>query len=104
MRATATPAPYVRSLIGCSTSPAPCWKMELCSTLHSRRQRKQLRDTQGHCAGDELRQPLSQSTVKMIGSSVVGRQARPKAAVGPWPAFTRPGSHDGQHSAAGIDE
>lgn len=39
------PARCGRSSIGCSTSPAPCWKRELCSTLHSRRRRTQLRDT-----------------------------------------------------------
>src|SRR6516225_9305517 len=41
----ATRAPFARSSTGCSTSRVPCLRMELCSTIHSRRQRKQLRDT-----------------------------------------------------------
>jgi hypothetical protein len=37
--------------------------MELCSTLHSRRRKTQLRDSQSHCTEDELRQLLSQLSV-----------------------------------------
>src|SRR5262249_30679202 len=47
LEATPTPAPCVRSSTGCSTSPAPCSKGELSSTLHSRRRRARRRDTPG---------------------------------------------------------
>jgi len=52
--ATATPAHFDRSSTGCSTSLAPCLKIELCSTLPSRRRKRWLPDSQAYCACEEL--------------------------------------------------
>src|SRR6516225_6795302 len=55
LAATATPARFAPSSIGCYTSPAPCSKIELCSTLPSRKRKPQLGDSQrAHCAVEEL--------------------------------------------------
>jgi hypothetical protein len=75
LAATATPGHFARSSTGCSTSPAPCLKIELCSTLHSGRRKRQLRDSHARCAGQELSLFVSADRRGLVANK--GRAADP---------------------------
>src|SRR5262249_35161742 len=106
LAATATPARFARSSTGCSTSLAPCLKIELCSTLPTRRRKPRRGDWQAPCAGEELSHSCLSSPLRLGskprpgGRPCQGRKP-PKAVAKP--AFTGP-APPGPHSAARLDE